>query len=100
MIKLTRKTDFEVVVVPHVIYCHQTDTEFDGQANMLCGEIVAQIERHIDDVSSATIQSKKVCKFCSYTWDDDRGDKPPDCCDEANEAWETNQSEEQGGSHA
>lgn len=55
-------------------------------------EIVDQIKRHVDDVSSARVvwDSLFICSHCDYEWEENE-DGLPMCCDEAEKEFEEKQ---------
>ena len=84
--KKERKINFRVEVYPYQTQHTQSDEQWMRE----CKEIVAQIERHVDNIGNGRFSQKtsiiwdteKYCEFCGYAWEEDSDTYNGGCCDE------------------
>ena len=96
--KVVNHTNHRVVVEPHAGY-GKSSSQCEKE---ICKSIVADIERHVDEVHDVWIQydTEVTCSHCGYEWEvqEEDGDIElpigiPLCCNEAQYEWEKEQRE-------
>lgn len=93
MAKVTKKINIRVEVYPE-IYLKALSSE--KQELIDANHIVAQIERHVDDVADIHVvyETEIICEYCGWDWeinedpdDPDFGLGEPFCCAKAQKEW-------------
>ena len=88
--KIVKTENFRVVVEPPMYTVIRSDYT-EKQYRSACDEIVQQIKRHVDNVQyvSTECDSKYICEYCGYTWEEDETGEPM-CCGKAQEEFKEN----------
>ena len=94
MCKITKKSNFRVVVEPKRLGDYgsiRTSDSFLRKPEQIekdyqrrCEDMVDQIKRHVDEVGDAYVDfdSESVCSHCGRDWEVDNNGEPV-CCNEA-----------------
>lgn len=101
MPKVTKNSNYRVIVTPHVSSLtrslHRTPGSLERDIKNKCHDLVDAIKRHVDGVDSIHIEcdTEEICSHCGLSWSETE-EGEPNCCAEAVKEYEESKTKVAG----